>query len=186
MLTQGYSRDSWLQFSHLTGVYTLMLHSKDWIESEGMFLDNQRWSSPTKESFERPPFYKEDSHNPNVKSAIMYFTAFDCQKMMHIWGGNPATTTCRSLSPKWTCTCSSIHFAQGQQHRRVWSGDVFLCGQGDPGGGHHSWPQAWRREHRGHRGEQGGVHQVPAPGHALISSACDVPSRLFVSGFIGM
>jgi len=49
---------------------------------------------------------------------------------------------------------------QGKQHRGVWPGDVLLRGQGDPRGGHHARAEDRRRQPPGHRGQQGGVHQV--------------------------
>lgn len=49
---------------------------------------------------------------------------------------------------------------QGQQHWRMWSGDVLLSGHGDLGEDHFSWPQIWWRQCSSHRGEQGGVYQV--------------------------
>ena len=49
---------------------------------------------------------------------------------------------------------------QGQQHWRVWSGDVLLSGHGDPGQDHFSWPQTWWHQCSSDWGEQGGVYWV--------------------------
>lgn len=55
---------------------------------------------------------------------------------------------------------SKLMSSQGQQHWRMWSGDVFFSGHGDPGKDHVSWPQTWWGQCSSHRGEQGGIHQV--------------------------
>lgn len=70
----------------------------------------------------------------------------------------PVTVSCSLSIMLWQQ--HNLISPQGQQHRRVRSGDVLLSGHGDLGEDHFSWPQTWWRQCSSHWGEQGGVHQV--------------------------